>query len=155
MIFLFNGGFFTFLGVLFLVLLAIGGAAAEWVVRYSIGVWIVLLLCWALYAYRTIISLHERHENSKFSLTLGLLYAIPQIAVIATGYYYFVRLVDEEGAVSSVLDILACFGVYALATIAWNKLVVQDKVTRWAAILFSIIHMSISIFFILAFLFYQ
>ena len=153
MIFFFGSSFFVVLGSLILVLLAIGGAVAEWITRYSAGVWVILLLCWISYAYQTIISLRGRPETPKFSRILGLFHTIPQLAVIATGYRYFLGQIEKTGAVSSVIDILVCFGVYIAATAAWNKLVVQDKVSKWAAILFSFVHIGISIFVVLAFLF--
>ena len=152
MIFFFGSSFFAVLGTLILVLLAIGGAAAEWTTRYSAGVWGVLLLCWISYAYQTILSLRGRSDPPKFSRILGLLHTTPQFAVIATGYRYFLGQIEKTGAVPSVIDILICFGVYIAATAAWNKLVVQDKVSQRAAILFSFVHMGISIFFTLAFL---
>lgn len=155
MIFIFGSEFFTALGMLLLILLLMGGAVAEWIVHYSVGIGIVLFLCWIVYAYRTVVSIHARGEGHKFSLVLGLLHTVPQIAVIASGYYYFTKLYSQEGAVSSVLDIIICFGVYAMVTAAWNKLVVQDKVAKWAAVVFSILHLGISIFFVVAFLIYQ
>lgn len=106
MIIFFGNSFFVVLAAFVLVLLAIGGAAAEWIAQYSAGVWGVLLLCWISYAYRTVISLRGRTESPKFLRILGLSHAIPQLAVIATGYGYFLGQIEKTGGVSSVVDIL-------------------------------------------------
>lgn len=152
MIIMWGSSFYSLLGGLALVLLAAGGAAAEWLARYALGVWVLLILCWTANTYQTIGSLRKRTEYGDWAVTLGLCHTVPQLGVFLAGYHYFLKELKKVDPASSALDIVISIGIYIAVTIAWNKVVMQDRASKGMAVLATCVHTVISLFFGMMFL---
>ncbi len=150
-IFFIGNGLFILIGILLLILLAAGSAAAVWMVEHAVGVGVVLLIFWIFNTVGIILNLRGNTRRSAYSAVLGMIHALPQIPAVVVGYQYLTRQIKCVGIGEAILDFAVCMGIYLAAGAIWKNVVVRDKAGPAAAIFLSVVYLGISAFFIIAF----
>lgn len=153
--FFFGGGILIALGVILMVMLALGGTFAVWLLEHALTIGILLLVLHIFYTISTVYSLQNNTGSFFGSLILSALHSIPPIFVVTTGYQYLLIEIKKSGTVSGLIDIAVCWGIYLLADRIWNKLVIKGHAQGFGSTLLTLLHFAVSCFFIVAFSTYQ
>lgn len=153
-IFFFGTGFLWLLGGGLLLLVLIGGVAAQWLVEYALGVGIVLFVFWLAHGISVTASL-LRDRPCGLALTAAAAYCLPQVPVWLAGYEYLLREIEKVGTSSAVLDLAVCLGIYTGAGIIWERVVVRDRVGPVGTVALTLAHLCASAFFLRAFYTYR
>lgn len=152
-VFFFGSGIFLILGVIAILLLGLSHAFAVWVVENAVTIGIILLIIHIFYSLGVISEL-SKNVGFLLGVVLGLLFALPQIFVVTTGYHYLMWNIEVEGFGGAILDIAVCWGIYFVASNLWNRLVIRNGAGPAGAIFLTLLHCGISVFFLYMFITY-
>lgn len=152
-VFIFGSGIFLVLGIIAIMLFGLSHAFAVWVFENAFVIGIVLLVVHIFYSLGIICEL-SKNMGVILGVALGLLFAVPQIPVMITGYQYLVWNIGIEGFGGAILDIAVCWGIYFASGNIWNRLVIRNGAGPVRSILLTLIHCGISGFFLYMFVTY-
>ncbi len=153
-IFFFGTGFLWLLGGALLLLVLLGGVAAQWLVEYALGVGVVLFVFWLAHGASVTTDL-LRDRPRGLALSAAAAYCLPQVPVWLAGYDYLLREIEKVGTSSAVLDLAVCLGIYTGAGVIWERVVVRDHAGPVGTVALTLAHVCVSVFFLVTFYTYR
>lgn len=131
---------------------AIIESAVSWFSVKGISIFIAILPLYLLRVAAVLRRLWRQSGRPVLSLICGLMAKLPPIYVYYASYHYLQRQIEENGATSGVaFDYAIAIAVYAIAGYVWHRLVVQDQLGPFGTIIWTLLYLLVSSFFLFGF----